>query len=612
MSLRILHILSSNFIAGSTIYAIELSEKQASGGNEVYLITDMLVKSDMFSSVQLPVSNRSFAQRFRNIRFLKKFIHDNQIDIVHAHSRAASWIAYYALRGTKVALVSTIHGRQVKHSSLKKLDVYGDRIIGICPNLIFHLKDEMQFEPNKLVFIPNGFDMEVFQKVTRSRDDGKIVISFIGRFNGPKGENIARFVIDVFPKLLQDYPSLCIQLTGGEWDSFPVEGKKAFEELKAKYGKRINNFGFSNKVHQMIVDSDLVIGAGRIAIQGLLNRVPVLAIGEACCHGIVTEANINDAISSNFGDILAVKSSFQLNINEILRELRCFIDNKQAYKIDLLSFMEMYDHKDVFPKIMNVYTSALMRKAYRGNIPVLMYHKIPDAPIESQHQIFVTKRKFEKHLQFFKLRGLTSLTFKDYLEFLKGEKPINEFPKRPFIITFDDGYENNYKNMLPLAQKYGFKGVLFLLGDFSIKNNNWDIGENPEVNQLMSIDQKRAFVDSGWEIGAHTVSHCDLTNLSNDKAMDEILTSKEILEEKLDTKIISFAYPYGNYNEPLKTMVKKSGFEFGISTDSGGLFIEDDPFAIFRVNMFPNENILQLYKKTSSWYRRYYHRKRGK
>ena len=67
MSLRILHVVSSNFVAGSTMYAIDLSIKQISEGHVVYLTTDTVVNSEMISVIQLPVSDRSLIQRFRNI-----------------------------------------------------------------------------------------------------------------------------------------------------------------------------------------------------------------------------------------------------------------------------------------------------------------------------------------------------------------------------------------------------------------------------------------------------------------------------------------------------------------------------------------------------------------
>lgn len=611
MAYRILHVLSSNFFAGSTAYAICLSEKQASDGNEVYFATDRNCVSDMISYVYLPVSNRSWISRFRNVLFLKKFIKNHHIDVVHAHSRAASWICYYSLRRTQVALVSTIHGRQAIHSTSRKSNIFGERIIGICPNLITHLKDELMLDSKKLEFIPNGFNMDFFQHYHRTRQDDTILFSFIGRFNGPKGDKIVRLMLEVFPALLEEYPNLIIKLYGGEWDSLSLIGKGAYNELKIVYGARIEQMGFVNNIHQVFVDSELVIGAGRVALESLMFGVPVLAIGEACSHGIISSSNIKEAILTNFGDILSVDTNFEVDTHSILEELRNFLKNQKEYKVNLSHYLEMYDIQNVYTRIMKIYRSVLMRKAYHGNIPVLMYHKIPDAPIQSKHRIFVERKKFEKHLQFFKFRGMTSITFKDYLSFANGERPIREFPKKPFILTFDDGYEDNYRNMLPLVKKFGFKGVLFLLGDFSVLSNYWDIEDDPDVNRLMTIEQKKEFVSLGWEIGAHTISHCNLTLLSGNSALKEIEMSKSCLEEKLQTNVISFAYPFGASNEEVKGLVEKSGFEFGILTDNGGIYIEDDRYAVFRVSMFPEENLFQLFKKTSSWYRTYYRRRRG-
>ena len=127
----------------------------------------------------------------------------------------------------------------------------------------------------------------------------------------------------------------------------------------------------------------------------------------------------------------------------------------------------------------------------------------------------------------------------------------------------------------------------------------------------MSTVQKRAFVANGWEIGAHTLSHPDLTRLDDEHARYEIQESRTCIERELNTSIVSFAYPYGICDERTKRLVRESGYEFGIATDSGGDTIEDDRFRIFRVNMFPGENTFQLYKKTSPWYRAYYRRTRG-
>ena len=613
MPLHILHVLSSNFFAGSAAYALQLAEAQSSLGHDVVMVTDQAGLSDKVTCMSLPVSDRSLMQRFHNIRFLRRVIREREISVVHAHSRAASWIAHYAVRGTRVPLVSTIHGRQVRHSALKSNDIYGDKVIAICPHLVEHLANELRMDRQKLAFLPNPLDLEALQRIQRTRtNDERTVISVVGRLNGPKGAHIAELVAHVFPHLLQQHPALSIQIVGGEWDSFPQTGKEAFADLQTRFGERIRYLGFSKQVLQLMADSDVVIGAGRVAMEALALGSAVFAMGEACCHGLVTNDNLGDAIGTNFGDILSAAVPFRPDPTAITRELEALITGGNAPEIDRTELKRLYDLGRIIPEILGTYSSAIMRKLAPGAIPVLMYHRVPDAPIATKPRTFVTRENFEKQLRFFARRGLQAITFRDYLAFSRGDRALPEFPRKPFILTFDDGYRDNFLNMLPLARKYGFKGVLFLLGDFSAGGNFWDTGEDVEANKLMTREQKKAFVDNGWEIGAHTLSHPDLTRLSDEDVLHELRESRARIELELQTKVVSFAYPFGAHDDRVKDLVRQSGFEFGIATDAGGITIEDDRFAVFRVNMFPEESMFSLFKKTSSWYRKYYQWKRGK
>ncbi|HIJ94161.1 MAG TPA: polysaccharide deacetylase family protein [Desulfuromonadales bacterium] len=613
MPLRILHVLSSNFFAGSAAYAIQLAERQAADGHDVYMVTDQAGLSDKITCLALPVSNRSLLQRVKNIWFLRKIIHEHDISVVHAHSRAASWISYYALLGTRVPLVSTIHGRQVKHSALKSNAIYGEKVIAICPELVEQLTQELQMNKHKVAFLPNPLDFEALRNITRSRtDNNRTIISVVGRLNGPKGAHISELVIQVFPHLLERHPDLTIQIIGGEWESFPRAGKDAFADLQSRFGERICYLGFTRQVLDLMADSDLVIGAGRVAMEALALDTAVFALGEACCIGLVSDTNLADAIATNFGDIRAVAAPFRPDPEAITHELEAFLSGEVSPAINYAELSRTYDINRIIPEILSTYSSAIMRKLSPRPIPVLMYHRVPDQPVITKHRTFVTRRNFEKHLRFFRLRGLQSITFQDYLDFSNGSRPLREFPKKPFILTFDDGYLDNFHNALPLTKKYGFKGVLFLLGDFSADGNFWDTGEDIEANRLMTTEQKKAFVEYGWEIGAHTMTHPHLTGMSDQEVLYELAESRKRIEQELQTKVMSFAYPFGSYDDRLKALVKQTGFTFGIATDNGGMTIKDDHFAVFRVNIFPDESLFSLFKKSSTWYRAYYHRKRGK
>ncbi len=609
--MRIAHIFSSNFLAGSVMYALQLAEKQIEQGHEVILITDIKV-SDTIPTIQLPISDRRYPSRFRNIKQIKKLILEQDIHIIHAHSRAASWVSFFATINTYTALVSTIHGIQGKKSIINN-KVYGEKVIAICKNVLIQLEEQIQIEKKKLVLIPNGIRFGVTPKklVEDKRQSGKI-ISLIGRLNGPKGEIAERFIGEVFPELLEQHPSLSIYILGGEIETFSAFGKIKLEELISKYPSRVNFIGFTKEVKSYMQASTLIIGAGRVALEGIELKVPVYAVGESNSIGFLTAATITDAMASNFGDILPVKSKFNIDASLAYNDLNQFLSDVNLRQEDLTNYILSFDVNNVVEKVYDVYKAALIQKIHPKHIPILMYHKVPNKNIETQHKIFVNKKNFEKHLRFFRLCSIKSITLKQYNDFSEGKITAKLFPSKPIILTFDDGYEDNYTNMLPLTEKYGFKGVLFLLGNFNLTHNDWDKKEDPSANKLMSTEQKMAFVKSGWEIGAHTLTHPHLTEINSTLAKNEIAESKRSIEATLKISVNTFAYPYGDYNEEIKSETANAGFRFAVATDTGGLLLDDDRYAIFRVNMFPDESLFSLYKKTSSWYRKYYFKKRGK
>ncbi|MBD2721664.1 polysaccharide deacetylase family protein [Hymenobacter armeniacus] len=618
--MRILHVLSAEFFAGSVAYAVQLAEAHRAQGHRVWLVSDAAQLPTGATLVPAPISNRRYGQRLRNARLIRRLIQAEDIQVVHAHSRAASWVSHLALRGLKVPLVSTVHGRQHLHASTSLFDIYGDKVIAICGNLREHLVAEVKMAAAKIVEIPNGvaFGNEKAPGVAVSSATGppsELRIAFIGRFNGGKGERAAALLQQVFPVLLRELPALRVALIGGELEHLPEAGKTALAQLQAEFGERVEVVGFTRDVPGWLARTTLVIGAGRVAIEALGAGRAVLALGEATFEGLVTEATFGAAAASNFGDISARQAPSAVDFSAVLAAAWGYLQAPQPVTAALQQQVRAhYDLPTVSARVLEIYQVARMRKAVPAFIPVLMYHKIPDAPLATKHQIYVTKDNFAKHLAYFKARKLTPITFADYLSFAAGERPLSEFPARPIVLTFDDGYTDNYTNLLPLMQQYGYRGVLYLLGDFDVRYNQWDLAADPTEprSDIMDRAQKEAFVAAGWEIGAHTMSHPRLTTLPLPEAAQEIARSKAALETALHTSVVSFAYPYGDLNEPVKETVRAAGFALGVATDTGGLTIEDDRMQVFRINMFPNESTSSLFKKTSAWYRKYYRWKRGK
>jgi peptidoglycan/xylan/chitin deacetylase (PgdA/CDA1 family) len=172
------------------------------------------------------------------------------------------------------------------------------------------------------------------------------------------------------------------------------------------------------------------------------------------------------------------------------------------------------------------------------------------------------------------------------------------------VLTFDDGYLDNYQNLLPLLKKYQIKAVIFFLAECSY--NDWDVKTGEPRAELMNKKQILECHQSGLiEIASHGLTHQHLPLLSDTDLENELSQSKKTLENIINDRIISFAYPYGDYGLREKVSVKQAGYDFGIATGRGSPYFQDDLFEIRRVHMFPEESKIQLWKKSSGFYLRY-------
>jgi peptidoglycan/xylan/chitin deacetylase (PgdA/CDA1 family) len=407
-------------------------------------------------------------------------------------------------------------------------------------------------------------------------------ISIIGRLTGPKGDIAYKILSNIAPK----FPEVRFNIAGG-----PVT--KRFEEL---ISDNIKFYGFVNDVPKVINESDLVIGAGRVAVEALQLNTPILAIGEKQYMGILDKSNIKQAQISNFGDCaLDEKHDFK----KISHDLKCFIESDYQQD-DLSEVVGQYSPEAVLPKINQVYSHALADVTFseQKEVTVIMYHRVVDIPlINSKFNVYIAKDKLDWQLGNLKKRGFSFVTFKDLANGIKVKKPI--------ILTFDDGYEDNYLNLLPLLKKHNAKAVIYCLGDRSIQSNIWDekLGE-PRAN-LMSDSQIQECHNSGLvEIASHGLKHQHLPSLNEVDAGKEFKSSKLNLEQLINEKIVSFAYPYGDYGEREEVMAYEAGYDFAIGTVNGPLKLTDNYYAIRRIQIFPNESKIGFWKKTSGFYLR--------
>jgi len=215
-------------------------------------------------------------------------------------------------------------------------------------------------------------------------------------------------------------------------------------------------------------------------------------------------------------------------------------------------------------------------------IKVLMYHRIFDPADGSadDRKTCIPPAVFRSHLRTIERLGFTPVTFEDYALYLDGRLNL---PKKPILITFDDGYVDTLHTALPILREFGMKAVVFVLADPAMKTNSWDAGKGITQAPLMTAEQIIELHAAGIEIGSHSLTHPHLTELTKERAWEEISRSRVLLEILLNAPVRVFAYPYGDLNAEVRHLVGEAGYRFGCGVYTGPPSIGDDHFDIRRI-----------------------------
>ena len=144
-----------------------------------------------------------------------------------------------------------------------------------------------------------------------------------------------------------------------------------------------------------------------------------------------------------------------------------------------------------------------------------------------------------------------------------------ELPPKPIILTFDDGSETVLTTALPIMQKYNFTGTAYIVHNY--------IG----ITNYMDADQIRELYFNGWEIGSHSISHVNLTERT-DRQRDEIVDSRQKLQGELGTPILTFAYPFGAYNEDSVHYAHFAGYIAAVGLGEGTIQGTKNLFYLYR------------------------------
>lgn len=226
--------------------------------------------------------------------------------------------------------------------------------------------------------------------------------------------------------------------------------------------------------------------------------------------------------------------------------------------------------------------STDQRKAlgHPEKIKVLLYHRIIGDNEDPQDDVWAIKAsQFRKQMALLDRLHYTTITFADYRLFL--ENALN-LPRKPIIISFDDGYLDVYERAFPILSKFGMRAVIFVIADTGITTNKWDSDCGRRETMLMNEQQILEMHAAGNEIGSHSINHPKLTTLSRQEAWEQVSRSRILLEIMLNSPVRTFSYPYGILNEEIKGLVGDAGYSMACAAWSGPVGFEKDLLEIRR------------------------------
>ncbi len=217
----------------------------------------------------------------------------------------------------------------------------------------------------------------------------------------------------------------------------------------------------------------------------------------------------------------------------------------------------------------------------RFAIPVLMYHRVSPGGPKATEQWRIEPARFRRHLAALDAAGYQGITLDQLRRGLYEGEPL---PRRPVVMSFDDGYQDFADNAWPALRRRGFGSTVFVVSDQVGRTNAWDdVFNDPAA--LMDWETLRELSNQGVEIGSHTVDHRAMTALSLEEVEEEAEFSRRAIELGVGQPVRSIAYPYGDVDPVVAEIVGEQGYQMAVTCDAGPVRLGVDPMLLPRIEV---------------------------
>lgn len=260
-------------------------------------------------------------------------------------------------------------------------------------------------------------------------------------------------------------------------------------------------------------------------------------------------------------------------------------ERSEALKASKLTYETYIHSKDIWEPSVNV-KKIVKEKPKTGNnityVPILMFHDV--APLtqdasELRKSLTIEPKLFESMMEYLSKNGFTPITLKELNEIWKGNGPM---PKKPIVLTFDDGDKGVYEYAFPILKKYNFHFVVFLITKYTPMHTKFYMNKK-EVKEML---------DSGLcEVGTHTRDHVNLRRVPLLTKVYEIKSCTNDIKKLFNYTPTSFCYPFGGFDRDSVSILKAYGYTMATTEIFGVATSRDNPLILPRIRIDGREGL---------------------
>jgi peptidoglycan/xylan/chitin deacetylase (PgdA/CDA1 family) len=226
--------------------------------------------------------------------------------------------------------------------------------------------------------------------------------------------------------------------------------------------------------------------------------------------------------------------------------------------------------------------------APRGvSAPVLMYHVINPPPAGAPFPgLYVPASEFAEQMQALAGAGFHAVTLQQLWTHWRTGAPL---PARPVVVTFDNGYQSQYTNALPVLRRLGWKAV-----------ENIQLTGLPPSQGGLSQTQVRGLVSAGWELDTQGISHADLIALDAAQLHYQVAVARQTIQRRYHVPVNWFCYPSGHYDATVLQAVRQAGYLGSTTVVPGWAGPDDDSYRLPRLRVLGGTSGAQLVELISA------------